>query len=105
VGLEDRVTQELIGELYRRYMCGELVLDDAAEQIFALMQGGGEEPAGLSVATGALDPADQERTFALFGRLQWHALRQALPDADIPMLGAQEFLAGLDDLEKENDIE
>ena len=97
------MTQELIGELYQSYLRGELTLDDAAEQIFSLMRG--EEPTGLSVATSALDPADQERTFALFGRLQWHVLRQVLPDADIPPLGAQEFLAGLDDLAKENDIE
>ena len=99
------MTQELIGDLYRRYLRGELILDDAAEQIFALMQGGGEEPSGLSVATHALDPADQERTFALFARLQWHALRQALPGADIPPLGAHDFLTGLDELENDSEIE
>ena len=99
------MTQELIGELYRRYMRGELTLDDAAEQIFAFMRGGHEEPTGLSVSTSGMDPADQERTFALFGRLKWHTLREALPGADIPQLGAQEFLADLGELERENEIE
>jgi hypothetical protein len=32
------MNQELIGELYRRYMRDELTLDDAAEQIFANTQ-------------------------------------------------------------------
>ncbi len=102
---ENRMTQELIGDLYRRYMRGERSLDDAAEQIFALMRGGQEEPTGLTVATSALDPADQGRTFALFARLKWHTLREALPGADIPPMGAQDFLADLDEFEKENDIE
>jgi hypothetical protein len=102
---EDRMTQELIGELYQRYMRGELSLDAAAEQIFALMRGGQEEPTGLSVATSGMDPADQERTFALFGRLKWHTLREVLPGAEIPPLGAQEFLADLDEFETRNDGE
>jgi hypothetical protein len=97
---EDRMSQELVGELYRRYMRGELTLDDAAEQIFAIMQGGGAEPTSLTVATDGMDPGDQERTFALFGRLKWHALREALPGTDIPPIGPEDFLADLDDLER-----
>ena len=99
------MTQELIGELYRRYMRGELTLDHAAEQIFALIRGGRDDVAGLSVATSDMATGDQERTFALFGRLKWHALREALPGAYIPPMGAQEFLADLDELEKGNDTE
>jgi hypothetical protein len=102
---EDRMTQELIGELYRRYMRGELTLDDAAEQIFGLMRGGREEPSGLSISTSDMDPAAQERTFALFGRLKWHALREALPGVAIPPPGAQEFLADLDEFETGSDVE
>jgi hypothetical protein len=102
---EDRMTQELIGEPYRRYMRGELTLEHAAEQIFALMQSGQEDPTGLSVTTSDMDTADQERTFALFGRLKWHALRQALPEADIPPLGAQEFLADMDEFDRDKDAE
>jgi len=99
------MNQELIGELYRRYMRGELTLKDAAEQIFALMRGEQEEPTGLSVSTSGMDPADQERTFALLGRLKWHALREVLPGADIPPIGAQEFLEDLDQRARESDIE
>jgi hypothetical protein len=99
------MNQELIGELYRRYMRGELTLVDAAEQIFAIIQGGGTEPTGLSVATEGMDPGDQERTFALFGRLKWHALREALPGTEIPPIGPEDFLADLDDLETGNDGE
>jgi hypothetical protein len=99
------MTQELIGELYQRYMRGELTLDDASEQIFALIRGGGEGPAGLTVATSDMESADQERTFALFARLKWYALRDALPGADIAPLEAQDFLADLEELEKENESE
>jgi hypothetical protein len=99
---EDRMNQELIGELYRRYMRGELTLKDAAEQIFALMRGEPEET-GFSVCTSGMDPADQERTFALFGRLKWHTLREVLPGADIPPIGGQEFLEDLDQLGRESD--
>jgi hypothetical protein len=95
------MTQELIGELYRRYMRGELSLEDTAAQIFALIR----EGAGFSVATSGMDPADQERTFALFGRLKWHTLRHVLPGADMPPMSAQEFLADLDELERGNSIE
>jgi hypothetical protein len=102
---EVRMNQELIGELYRRYMRGELTLEGAAEQIFALLRAGEEEPTGLSVSTRAMDPADQERTFALFGRLKWHTLREVLPGADIPPIGAQEFLEDLDQRARESDIE
>ena len=99
------MTQELIGELYRRYMRGELTLDDAAEQIFGIIRGGWQEPTGFSVSTSDMDTAAQERTFALFGRLKWHALREALPGVDIPPLGAQEFLADLDEFETGSDVE
>ena len=99
------MNQELIGQLYRRYMRRELTLEDAAEQIFALMRGEQEEPTGLSVSTSGMDPADQERTFALFGRLKWHTLREVLPGADIPPIGAQEFLEDLDQRARESDIE
>jgi hypothetical protein len=94
------MTQELIGELYRRYIGGELSLDDAAEQIFGLMQG-----AGLSVSTSDMDTAAQERTFALFGRLKWHALWEALPGVDIPPPGAQECLVDPDEFETGSDVE
>ena len=99
------MNQELIGQLYRRYMRRELTLEDAAEQIFALMRGEQEEPTGLSVSTSGMAPADQERTFALFGRLKWHTLREVLPGADIPPIGAQEFLEDFDQLGRESDIE
>src|SRR3954449_6707076 len=102
---EDRMSQELIGELYGRYMRGELSLDDAAEQIFGFMRGGNAEPTSLSVSTSHMDLAEQERTFALFGRLKWYALKEALPGADIPPIDAQDFLADLGDLESRSDLE
>jgi hypothetical protein len=95
---EDGMTQDLIGELYRRYMRGEVTLEDAAAQIFALIRAGGT---GLTVATSGMDTADQERTFALFGRLKWHTLREVLPGADITPMSAQEFLADLEELERD----
>jgi hypothetical protein len=101
---EDRMNQELISELYRRYMQGELTLEDATEQIFSLMRGEQEET-GLSVSTSGMDPADQERTLALFSRLKCHTLREVLPGADIPPIGAQDFLEDLDQLGRESDIE
>ena len=99
------MTQELIGELYQRYMRGELTLEDASEQIFALIRGGGEGPTGLTVAANRMESRGQERTFALLARLKWHALREALPGTDIPPLDAQDFLADLEELEKENEGE
>jgi len=67
------MTHELIGELYRRYMRGDLTLEEAAEQIHTLMR---DHEAGLSVFTGDMSPADQDRTLALLGRLQWHAIKR-----------------------------
>jgi hypothetical protein len=55
---EDRVTQELIGELYLRYMRGELTLDAAAEQIFALWHAHGEA-SFLAVTFDELDPGSR----------------------------------------------
>jgi hypothetical protein len=102
---EDRMTEQLIGELYRSYMRGELTLEHAAEQIFVLMRRGRAEGTGFSVDTNEMASADQERTFALFGRLKWHALQEALPGTELPPMTAQEFLADLHELEKEQDTE
>jgi hypothetical protein len=87
---EDRMTQELIGELYQRYMRGELTLDAAAEQIFALMHAEHDEPSGLAVVLSALDTADQERTLALFDRVAKHTVREVLLGADIPPLAGNQ---------------
>jgi hypothetical protein len=80
---EDRVSQDLIGELYERYMRGELTLDAAAKQIFDLMHRC-NEPSGLAVILGELSAADQARTAALFDRVAEQTVRPVLPDADLP---------------------
>ena len=94
------MTHELIGELYRRYMREDLTLEEAAEQIHTLMR---DHEAGLSVFTGDMSPADQDRTLALLGRLQWHAMRQAMPGADIPLISGQDFLRHLEELRADED--
>jgi len=96
------MTDALIGELYRRYMRGELTLEETAEQIYALARDG---QTGLSVFTGEMSAEDQERTYALLGRMQWHAMREAMPSADIPPITGQQFLKFMDELKdvKETD--
>ena len=96
------MTHELIAELYRRYMRGDLSLEDAADQIHTLMRDG---EAGLSVFTGDMSAADQERTHALFGRLQWHAMREAMPGVDIPPISGPDFIKHLDQLKAGDDTE
>jgi hypothetical protein len=99
---EDRMTHELIGELYRRYMRGDLSLADAADQIHALMRDG---VTGFSVATGGMSAADQDRTHALFGQLQWHAMREAMPGVDIPPITGPDFSKHLDQLDAGDETE
>jgi hypothetical protein len=96
------MTHELIAELYRRYMRGDLTLEDAADQIHILAR---DRETGLSVFTGDMSAADQERTYDLLARLHWHAMREAAPGADIPLVSGQDFLEHLDELRADEDSE